>query len=116
MREHFIETLSHYNGESSLSKGLKMDVAKDIAQDVAISLLSLLRLMVDEPNDVSVSSSKQLETITFQVSVSRHDMGKVIGKQGRIVRALRIILSAISMATDVRLNLEIVGEANDSDR
>jgi predicted RNA-binding protein YlqC (UPF0109 family) len=88
----------------------------DIAQDVAASLSNLLRLMVAEPDMVSVSSTQQLGTITYHVSVSRRDMGKVIGKQGRTARSLRIILHAISMSTDMKLNLEIMGEASQSDR
>jgi predicted RNA-binding protein YlqC (UPF0109 family) len=88
----------------------------DIAQDIATSLSNLLQLMVAEPDDVSVSFTEQLKSITFHISVSRRDMGKVIGKQGRTARSLRIILSAISMSTDVKLHLEIIGEASQSDQ
>ena len=70
-------------------------------------LLETIRLMVDQPGDVTVQPVAG-DAPTFRVTVHESDIGKVIGKQGRTARSLRTILSAIAMAHGGRFALDIV--------
>lgn len=68
----------------------------------------IARSLVDEPDEVKVTSSEDDECITVELTVAAGDLGKVIGKQGRTARAMRSILSAAAAKEDKRSRLEIV--------
>ena len=53
--------------------------------------------LVDEPNEVKLSTKEDEEAITIELSVAKDDMGKVIGKQGRIAKAIRTVVRAASV-------------------
>jgi predicted RNA-binding protein YlqC (UPF0109 family) len=63
---------------------------------------------VDNPNGVNVVEIEGEKTIVIELRVDKGDIGKVIGKQGRIARALRTILSAMGRKTNKRVVLEIL--------
>jgi len=63
---------------------------------------------VDNPNGVNVVEIEGEKTIVIELRVDKADIGKVIGKQGRIARALRTILSAMGRKTNKRVVLEIL--------
>lgn len=71
-------------------------------------ILSIAKALVDQPDKVSVSEVEGSSTIVLELSVAKSDMGKVIGKQGRIAYAIRTILSAASGKTRRRYVLEII--------
>jgi predicted RNA-binding protein YlqC (UPF0109 family) len=58
-------------------------------------LTSLIKLMVDDPNSLKVDVTEDGEFTRCVVYVSRTDAGKLIGKQGRTARSIRVILSTI---------------------
>ena len=64
--------------------------------------------LVDEPNEVKLSTKEDEETITIELSVAKDDMGKVIGKQGRIAKAIRTVVRAASVKSDKKFLVEIV--------
>jgi len=64
--------------------------------------------LVDNPEQVSVEEVEGNQTSVLELKVSKEDLGKVIGKQGRTARALRTILSAASAKEKKRTVLEIV--------
>jgi predicted RNA-binding protein YlqC (UPF0109 family) len=64
--------------------------------------------LVDDPEQVSVAEVEGNQTAVLELKVSKEDLGKVIGKQGRTARAMRTILSAASAKSKKRTVLEIV--------
>jgi predicted RNA-binding protein YlqC (UPF0109 family) len=75
---------------------------------VAELLEFLARKLVDEPDAVRVERVDEEDTIVLRLHVAEDDLGKVIGKQGRIARALRTIVRAGSVREHRRVQLEIV--------
>ena len=70
----------------------------------------LARRLVDEPDAVRVEQVEEEDgTLLFRLHVAEGDVGKVIGRQGRIARALRTIVRAGGPNAGRRLQLEIVG-------
>lgn len=67
----------------------------------------IAKSLVDYPEIVEVTSKKENDELNILLKVSQEDMGKVIGKQGRIAKAIRSILKAISIKENIRVNLEI---------
>ncbi len=64
--------------------------------------------LVDKPEEVAVSEIEGGQTTVLELSVAKSDLGKVIGKQGRIADALRTILNAASSKMRRRIILEII--------
>ncbi len=72
-------------------------------------LLELIaKALVDNPDEVSVSEVGGEQTIILELRVAQEDFGKVIGKQGRTVRAIRTIMEAAGMKLRKRFHLEII--------
>ena len=74
---------------------------KDLVELIAKSL-------VDDPDKVQVSLLEGEQSSILELKVAPEDLGKVIGKQGRTARAIRIILGAAGMKLKRRFNLEII--------
>ena len=68
----------------------------------------IAKALVDEPEKVQVSVLDCEQTTILELKVAPEDLGKVIGKQGRTARAIRIILGAAGMKLKRRYNLEII--------
>ncbi|ETR74140.1 MAG: RNA binding protein [Candidatus Magnetoglobus multicellularis str. Araruama] len=64
--------------------------------------------LVDNPDEVRVSEVEGNQTSVLELKVSKEDLGKVIGKQGRTARAMRTLLSAASAKVKKRTVLEII--------
>ena len=71
-------------------------------------ITAILKALVDQPEEVSVSEIGGSHTIVLEVRVAKTDMGKVIGKRGRTAQAIRTILSAASGKAGKRYMFEIV--------
>jgi predicted RNA-binding protein YlqC (UPF0109 family) len=71
-------------------------------------LAYLARQLVDDPDAVSVEQVDREGAIVLLLSVAKDDVGKVIGRQGRIARALRAIVRASGAHSHRRVLLEIV--------
>jgi predicted RNA-binding protein YlqC (UPF0109 family) len=65
------------------------------------------RRLVDEPDAVRVETEEREDAIVFRLRVASDDVGKVIGRQGRMARALRSIVRAGGARADERYILEI---------
>ena len=74
---------------------------KDLVEYIA-------KALVDKPNDVSVKETQGERTTIVELRVAQEDLGKVIGKEGRTARAMRIILSAAGTKMGKRCVLEIL--------
>jgi predicted RNA-binding protein YlqC (UPF0109 family) len=68
----------------------------------------LARRLVDEPDAVRVEEVDEDDTLVLRLHVAADDLGKVIGRQGRIARALRTVVRAGSARERRRVQLEIV--------
>ena len=66
------------------------------------------RALVDHPDQVEVEEISGAQTIVLELRVAKEDLGKVIGKQGRTVKAMRAILNAASSKVRKRADLEIL--------
>lgn len=66
------------------------------------------RSLVDEPDEVEVNIIEGEKSTILELRVAQSDIGKVIGKHGRIAKALRTILSAAATKTGKRIVLEIL--------
>ncbi|MEK6576598.1 MAG: KH domain-containing protein [Nitrospirota bacterium] len=68
----------------------------------------IAKALVDKPGDVSVKETQGERTTILELRVAQEDLGKVIGKEGRTARAMRIILSAAGTKMGKRCVLEIL--------
>jgi uncharacterized protein len=75
---------------------------------VAELLEYLARQLVDEPEAVRVETAEEEDAIVLRLHVAEADVGKVIGRQGRIARALRTVVRASAARERRRVLLEIV--------
>ena len=71
-------------------------------------LLFLARSLVDEPGKVEVESRETESRVDLTLRVAQGDMGKVIGRSGRIVKAIRTVMKAASVKVNKRVNVEVV--------
>ncbi|MFQ3638402.1 MAG: KH domain-containing protein [Chloracidobacterium sp.] len=76
--------------------------------DVVRLVEHLARGLVDAPEAVSASAELQGQTLLVKLTVAPPDVGKVIGRQGRTIMALRSLLSSTSAAVSRRVLLEVV--------
>ena len=67
----------------------------------------IARGLVDEPDAVRVERLDEGDVVVLRLSVAADDVGKVIGRQGRIARALRTVVRSAGARGDRRLLLEI---------
>jgi predicted RNA-binding protein YlqC (UPF0109 family) len=75
---------------------------------VAELLEWIARRLVDEPDAVRVETEEREDAVVFHLHVAPDDVGKVIGRQGRLARALRSLVRAAGARADRRFLLEIV--------
>lgn len=68
---------------------------------------AIAKSLVDEPSRVSVSQEETPQGNIIKLRVAPNDMGKVIGKQGRIAKALRTVVKAAAIRKNERVTVEI---------
>jgi predicted RNA-binding protein YlqC (UPF0109 family) len=68
----------------------------------------IAKALVDHPEEVRVSEVATDKAIVYELSVHPSDMGKIIGKQGRIAKSIRTVLSAAAVRENKKVQLEIV--------
>lgn len=68
----------------------------------------MIKNLVEEPNSVSIEEvSNEKETI-LKVKVSEKDMGRVIGKQGRMAKSIRTVMKAVAVKKNEKISIEFV--------
>lgn len=70
----------------------------------------IVKALVSEPSAVDVREVESKNTVKIEVRVAQKDMGKIIGKGGRTIRAIRSLLHAISIKYGRRFVLELIEE------
>lgn len=68
----------------------------------------IAKSLVDHPEEVSVTESRTDHSIMVELKVASDDMGKVIGKQGRIAKAIRTVVKAAAAKENKKVIVEIV--------
>ena len=71
-------------------------------------LTYIVQNLVDNPDQVSVTERKADGEIVYEVRVADGDMGKVIGRQGRIVKQIRILMRAVAQRKGKKISVEIL--------
>jgi hypothetical protein len=69
---------------------------------------SIAKALVDHPEHVRVTQTEGARSVLLELRVAPEDLGRVIGKQGRIVDAIRVLLQAAAARRGKRVTLEIV--------
>jgi predicted RNA-binding protein YlqC (UPF0109 family) len=70
----------------------------------------IARALVDEPDKVVVTEEETDREINVTLKVAKDDMGKVIGRSGRIAKAIRAVVKAAATKTDKHVNVDILDE------
>ena len=68
----------------------------------------IAKALVDNPEEVSVNEKNEGRTIVLELHVAEGDMGKVIGKQGRIAKAIRSVVKAAASKEEKKVIVEIM--------
>ncbi|MBR1540560.1 MAG: KH domain-containing protein [Clostridia bacterium] len=72
-------------------------------------LETIIKNLVDNPDEVVINETTNAKSITcYEVKVAKDDMGKVIGKQGRMAKAIRSVIKAISAHEHKRVTVEFL--------
>ena len=68
----------------------------------------IAKALVDNPDEVVVTEKEEGKNVTIELHVAASDMGKVIGKQGRIAKAIRSVVKAASLGDNKKGDVEII--------
>ncbi len=68
----------------------------------------IAKALVDNPDEVVVTEKTEGKNVTIELHVAQSDMGKVIGKQGRIAKAIRSVVKAASLGDNKKVDVEII--------
>ena len=71
-------------------------------------ILTIAKALVDKPDEVRVTERKKDRLTVLELHVAPGDMGKVIGRQGRIAKAIRNVLTAYAIKNNVHVVLDIM--------
>ena len=71
-------------------------------------VMTMVKALVDKPDEVSLREVEGEKTMVLELRVAKEDLGKVIGKQGKTAKAMRIILNATATKLKKRAVLEII--------
>ena len=76
--------------------------------DLKGTLANIARAIVDNPDEVTVFAAEETEnSVTLKLSVAPSDMGKVIGKHGKIAKAIRQLMKAAANGTGKKVTVDI---------
>lgn len=71
-------------------------------------LKTLVKNLVDYPDKIEITSKTEDKETTLQLRVDPSDMGKVIGRQGKIAKAIRALMKAYATKQGVKINVDIL--------
>lgn len=69
----------------------------------------LVHALVDDPDNVSIVEKRTGSDVLYEVTVATDEVGKLIGRQGRIIKAIRTIARAAGSTADSHVDVEIIG-------
>lgn len=68
----------------------------------------VIKNLVDNADAVSITEKSEAKSVCYEVKVAKEDMGKVIGKQGKMAKAIRSIMKAIATREHKKVNVEFL--------
>ena len=71
-------------------------------------LLYIARSLVEHPDQVTVTEIGESDDLTLELRVAPEDMGKVIGRQGRIAKEIRALMRSVAQRQGTRVSVEII--------
>jgi len=71
------------------------------------TLIEIAKAIVDSPDEVTVLETEENDTVNLTLSVAQDDMGMVIGKHGKIAKAIRTVMKAAASTCGKKVNVEI---------
>ena len=72
-------------------------------------LTTIISNLVDDKDAVEIKKIDSEKTITFEVKVAEGDMGKVIGKQGRLAKSIRTVMKSLANKEHKKVSVEFIG-------
>ena len=72
-------------------------------------LTSIISNLVDNKDEVEIKEIENEKTIVFEVKVAQSDMGKIIGRQGRIAKSIRTVVKAAGSKEHKKVSVEFIG-------
>ena len=69
---------------------------------------TIAKALVDNPDEVKVNEIEGTQSVIIELKVADEDMGKIIGKQGRIAKAIRTVVKAAAIKENKRVVVEII--------
>ena len=74
----------------------------------------IVKNLVDHPDKVIINEIGGTQTLIIELSVEKSDIGKIIGKKGKTINAIRTLLMSVASRNGLRVNLEILEEGQPS--
>ena len=71
-------------------------------------LQTIIEALVDDKSQIEINESEKDGETLFEVKVAKEDMGRVIGKQGRTAKAIRMVMKSVAGKEHKRINVEFV--------
>ncbi len=72
-------------------------------------LETIIKNLVSDKENISIHEVEGEKSVIFEVKVTQSDMGKVIGKEGRVAKAIRTIMKSIAAKEGKRVSIEFIG-------
>lgn len=72
-------------------------------------LETIIKNLVDNPEGVEIKEIEKEKSIIFEVKVAEGEMGKIIGRQGKIAQSIRTVVKAIANRKDKKVTVEFIG-------
>ncbi len=73
------------------------------------TLETIIKSLVEFPEQVTINEVSSERTVIFEVKVADTDMGKVIGREGKIAAAIRTVMKALAAKEQKKVNVEFIG-------
>ena len=68
----------------------------------------VIKNLVDNQEEISIVENTNAKSICYEVKVAKNDMGKIIGKQGKMAKAIRSVIKAIAQKEHKKVNVEFI--------
>lgn len=76
------------------------------------ALLYIVSSVVENPDKVNIQEEESGDLVIFKVTVDKNDMGKIIGKNGKVIRAIRNVLKIPAIKQNKKINIELSENPN----
>lgn len=76
--------------------------------DISGLVECIVRPLVDYEEDLEITSHEEDDAVIIEISVNEEDTGKIIGRQGRVIKSIRTLARAAASRNDMRVEVEIL--------